>query len=66
MIFNLMKSFRELCVIYNECNKVNSDDLKSLNYILGGIIMKKEDLVALGLDETQVSEVFKMNWNRED
>lgn len=55
-----MKNFRELCVVYNECNKVNSDDLKSLNYILGGVTMKKEELVALGLDETQVNEVFKM------
>ena len=60
MIFNVVKNFKELCVIYNECNKVNSDDLKSLNYILGGFTMKKEDLVALGLDDTQIKEVFKM------
>lgn len=55
-----MKIFKELCVLYSECNKVNSDDLKSLNYILGGVTMKKEDLVALGLDETQINEVFKI------
>lgn len=60
MIINVVKSFRELCVIYNECNEVISDDLKSLNYILGGVTMKKEDLVALGLDDTQINEVFKM------
>lgn len=60
MIINVVKSFKELCVIYNECNEVISDDLKSLNYILGGVTMKKEDLVALGLDDTQINEVFKM------
>ena len=60
MIFNVVKNFKELCVIYNECNEVISDDLKSLNYILGGVTMKKEDLVALGLDDTQIKEVFKM------
>ena len=60
MIFNVVKNFKELCVIYNECNEVISDDLKSLNYILGGVTMKKEDLVALGLDDTQINEVFKM------